>query len=111
MNRRELLALSAMSPAFVRYAQAMAGSDEVIPFLDNRPFNPERPTLKWDELTSWITPKDQRFRVGHYGFPDVDESKWRLEIKGLVDKPLTLSAQDIQKRKAKEQTTTLECSG
>lgn len=111
-NRRELIALSAMAPAFAHFANAMPQEgEEMIPFLDSRPFNPERPTLKWDEMTTWMTPKDQRFRVGHYGFPDVDESKWKLEIKGLVNRPLTLTLDDLKKRKTKEQITTIECSG
>ncbi|MFN7937489.1 MAG: sulfite oxidase [Bryobacteraceae bacterium] len=111
-GRREFLALTALSPAFTRFAQAMAeDGEQMIPFLDTRPFNPERPTLKWDELTSWTTPADQRFRVGHYGFPDVDTANWKLEVKGLVDRPLTLSLDDIRRRKARELTVTMECSG
>lgn len=112
LDRRQWLTLSAMTPAFARFAQAMAEEGEqMIPFLDSRPFNPERPTLKWDELTSWMTPPDQRFRVGHYGFPDVDAASWRLEVKGLVDRPLSLSLDDLKKRKPREQTVTMECSG
>jgi DMSO/TMAO reductase YedYZ molybdopterin-dependent catalytic subunit len=110
--RRDVLAFAAMSPAFARFAAAMAeDGGQMIPFLDSRPFNPEKPTLKWDELTTWMTPKDQRFRVGHYGFPDVDTANYKLEIKGLVNKPLSLSVDDLKKRKGKEQIITMECSG
>lgn len=112
MTRRDMMLMSAMAPGFARFSSAMAAEGEtVIPFLDTRPPNPDRPTLKWDELTSWITPREQRFRVGHYGFPDVDESKWRLEVKGLVEKPLTLTLDDLKKRKTRDQLTTIECSG
>ncbi|MBL8179415.1 MAG: molybdopterin-dependent oxidoreductase, partial [Bryobacterales bacterium] len=111
-GRREFLAFSALSPAFARFAQAMAEEGEqMIPFLDSRPFNAERPTLQWDELTSWMTPADRRFRVGHYGFPDVDVAAWKLEVSGLVSRPLTLSLDELRKRKAREMTVTMECSG
>lgn len=101
-----------MAGAFSRYWQAMADEgDQMVPFLDSRPYNPERPTLKWDELTEWMTPKDQRFRVGHYGFPDVDEASWKLEVGGLVQQSRSFTLDELKKRKVKEQITTIECSG
>jgi DMSO/TMAO reductase YedYZ molybdopterin-dependent catalytic subunit len=112
INRRQAVSLALIGPAFARFSQALAQSGEqVIPFLDSRPFNPEKPTLKWDELTSWMSPKDQLFRVGHYGFPDVDEKSWKLEIGGLVDRPRSFTLADLQKRKSREQINTIECSG
>ncbi|MBI3207944.1 MAG: molybdopterin-dependent oxidoreductase [Candidatus Solibacter usitatus] len=112
MRRREMISLAAMAPAFTRFAHAMAEEgEEAIPFLDARPFNAERPTLVWDEPASWMTPPERRFRVGHYGYPDVDASKWALEIGGRVERPLKLSLADLKKRRAKEQITTIECSG
>ncbi|MBI4905191.1 MAG: sulfite oxidase [Acidobacteria bacterium] len=110
MPRREMMAATAIGAAFARFSNAAEGGQDV-PFLDIRPYNPERPTLKWELLSDWITPPDQRFRVGHYGFPDVDLAKWSLEVKGLVNRPLTLKLDDIKKRKAKELTVTMECSG
>ncbi|HUQ93622.1 MAG TPA: molybdopterin-dependent oxidoreductase [Bryobacteraceae bacterium] len=110
MRRREMIALAAMAPSFARFAMAEEG-EQTIPFLDSRPYNPEKPTLKWDELTSWMTPRDQRFRVGHYGFPTVDVASWNLQIGGLVERPLKLTLEDLRKRKAKELSITMECSG
>ena len=112
LSRRDLFALSALAPAFQRVCLAAADADEqVIPFLDTKPMNPERPTLPWDQLTSWLTPIEHLFRVGHYGFPDVDVSNWKLELSGLVERPRSLSLEDLKRRKTREVTVTLECSG
>jgi len=66
----------------------------VIPFLDTKPFSPERPTLPWDQTTSWLTPTEHLFRVGHYGFPEVDASKCSLSIGGLVGHPRSFTLDD-----------------
>lgn len=112
MTRRDAVSFALLAPAFNRFAEAMADEGETgIPFLDSQPFNPEKPRLKLDELKDWVSPVEQRFRVGHYGFPDVDEKSWKLEIAGLVNRPLALSLEDLKKRKVREQITTIECSG
>ena len=75
------------------------GADEtVVPFLD---VQPKSRMLYWQDLTSWITPSEQLYQVQHYGVPEVDLEKWRLEISGLVKKPRTLSLADIKARKRK----------
>ena len=85
------------------------GADEtVVPFLD---VQPKSKMLYWQDLTSWITPNDQVYQVQHYGVPEVDGANWKLEISGLVKKPRTLSLAEIESRKRKTVTATLECSG
>ncbi|HTM50972.1 MAG TPA: sulfite oxidase [Bryobacteraceae bacterium] len=109
IGRREFLggvagALGASAPLW--------GSDEqVIPFLDTKPFNPEKPNLPWDQLTSWITPDEHIFSVGHYGVPEFDLAGWKLELGGLIDKPRSFTLEELKARPAKEHTATLECSG
>jgi hypothetical protein len=45
VSRRDLIAFSALAPAFQRVCLAAAQADEqMIPFLDTKPMNPERPT-------------------------------------------------------------------
>src|SRR5262249_3339928 len=88
-----------------------SADEQVIPFLDSKPFNPEKPNLPWDQLTSWITPGEHFFSVAHYGVPDVDAGKWRLEIGGLVEKPRAFSLDELKARPARQHTATLECSG
>ncbi len=41
--------------------------------------------------------------------PSVDGSKWRLDVKGLVDHPLQLTLDEIRSRPAVSQAVTLEC--
>src|ERR1043166_2932479 len=79
-GRREFLALLG---ALMLQTDARAEGEEVIHFEDFKPFNPEKPLMIWDELTSWITPNEQMFAVAHYGYPEVDAAKWKLEIGGL----------------------------
>ena len=85
--------------------------EQSIPFLDTKPINPERPTLPWEQTTSWTTPKDHFFSVAHYGYPNVDLSSWRLEVSGLVENPRSFTLDDLRARPASEFVATLECSG
>ena len=116
LTRRDMLRSSVAFAAFA-FAQtplSVLGFDEpgaeetVVPFLDAQP---KGKMLYWQDLASWITPNDQLYSVSHYGTPEVDPSRWQLEISGLVKKPKTLSLADIKARKRKTVTATLECSG
>ena len=62
--------------------------------------------LKWE-----ITPVGLHYLLIHYDIPLVDPEGWRLEIDGLVDKPLLLSLDDLRSRPAVEVTSTMECAG
>lgn len=123
MSRRTLLKSTGMamtglallnSAWFAQTASAQAG-DEVIPWLDQPAENPVPEVvtnlLEWEELDSWITPKDQFFSVSHYGYPEVDETQWQLEIGGLVENPMTLTLDDLKTWPRQELDFTIECSG
>jgi len=97
------------APGLFAFAPPEAG-EQVIPFADTKPFNPAKPLLPWDQTTSWLTPPDQVFWVGHYGIPKPVQD-WSLEIGGLVDKPARLTLADLKSRPRREHTITLECSG
>jgi DMSO/TMAO reductase YedYZ molybdopterin-dependent catalytic subunit len=88
---------------------------EVIPWLDQPEENPVPEAivqqLVWEDLDSWITPNDEFFVIKHYDEPQMNEADWRLEISGLVDRPISLSLADLQGRARQEETVTLECSG
>jgi DMSO/TMAO reductase YedYZ molybdopterin-dependent catalytic subunit len=116
VSRRDLIkggaAFAAL--AFAQIPLSVLGFDEpsagetIVPFLDAQP---KGKMLYWQDLTSWITPNDQLYSVSHYGTPEVDLGKWQLEISGLVKKPRKLSLGEIQSRRRKIVTATLECSG
>ncbi len=117
LNRREMLQRSAAFAALALIPESLTAlgapetppEAELIPFLDVQA--PGR-GLRWDELTSWITPNAKVFNVGHYGVPKPEPpDAWRLEISGLVKHPVTLSLADLKARKSKRIIATLECSG
>jgi DMSO/TMAO reductase YedYZ molybdopterin-dependent catalytic subunit len=116
LTRREMLrgSVAFAALAFAQRPLSVFGFDEagadetVVPFLDAQP---KGKMLYWQDLMRWITPNDQLYSVSHYGTPEVDPGKWRLEISGLVKKPSTLSIAQIRARRRKSVTATLECSG
>ncbi len=67
--------------------------------------------LDWEALSTRLTPADDFFTVKHYGQPVVDPATWRLEVTGLVDRPLSLSLPELQARRRRQVEYTLECSG
>ncbi|QDU92996.1 sulfite oxidase [Lignipirellula cremea] len=88
---------------------ADADTGELVPFLDMPRTPPNR--LDWEALNEWLTPQDQVFSVQHYGIPEVNAQEYKLEIDGLVEKPMRLSIEDLKTRPQEEVLMTLECSG
>jgi DMSO/TMAO reductase YedYZ molybdopterin-dependent catalytic subunit/rhodanese-related sulfurtransferase/glyoxylase-like metal-dependent hydrolase (beta-lactamase superfamily II) len=53
-----------------------------------------------------------RFYVrNHFRTPTLDASAWRLEVTGLVQRPLALGLQELSRMPAETQVVTLECAG
>ena len=130
-DRRDLLkgaGLAAMA-ATLNSTKALALDTVTLPFA-----NGERPLVKYPQkrpmisLTSRppqletpfavfndgpITPNNAFFVRYHLaGLPlDIDPDKFTLEVKGKVDKPLSLSLKDIRKLKATEIVAVNQCSG
>lgn len=100
--------LAWMSMPGAMFAGDEAG-DELVPFLDTPRTPPDR--LDWEALNEWLTPQDQVFNVQHYGIPKVDEAPFKLEIAGLLERPRTLSLEQLQALPKKDVLMTLECSG
>src|SRR4051812_7701262 len=113
-SRRDVMrwSVAAVVAALGQTPFAFAADDdgEVIPFLDPQPYDPKRAMLLWDELklTDWLTPTPSVYHVSHYGEQKLDAAAWKLAITGLVDKPTTLTLDDIKKRERKEVIATLE---
>ncbi|MGE0276000.1 MAG: sulfite oxidase [Nitrospiraceae bacterium] len=77
----------------------------------SRPFNAETPVR---EFTSWLTPNERFFVRSHFGPPNaelIDAASWRLNIAGLVDRPLNLQLADVKQFQAVTITAVLQCSG
>jgi DMSO/TMAO reductase YedYZ molybdopterin-dependent catalytic subunit len=97
----------------IAFADVDDTDGEVIPFLEPQPFDPKVPGLHWDELklTDWATPTPQVYHVKHYGDVKIDAAAWKLKLGGLVEKPVTLTLDELKKRPKVEQMVTLECGG
>ena len=63
------------------------------------------------ELSSWVTPTEDFFAVAHYGYPDLDAASYRLQVTGLVERPLTLTLDELKARPRVELNLVFECSG
>jgi DMSO/TMAO reductase YedYZ molybdopterin-dependent catalytic subunit len=92
-------------------------SGEVLPWLD-QPADVPPPAqsivgnlLEWEALDSFRTPSDNFFTVKHYDLPTIDAAQFRLSIDGLVDRPMSLSLDDLLQRAHRAVDFTLECSG
>ena len=81
---------------------ALAQGETEVPFTDwPANFNPapaaDRRTFDTRKIDASFTPADQFFTTQHYGHPDVDLAAYRLKISGLVDRPKSLSLDELKK--------------
>ena len=84
----------------------------VVPFTDMANYRgASRMAQDLRELTSWLTPTEDFFSIGHYGTPEVDASAYRLQVTGLVERPITLTLDELKARPKVEPITVFECSG
>jgi sulfane dehydrogenase subunit SoxC len=64
-----------------------------------------------EALRAPITPAGLHYLLIHYDIPVVDATAWRLRVDGNVERPLTLSLDDLRARPAETRAVTLECAG
>ncbi len=67
--------------------------------------------LPLEALRHPITPVGLHYLLTHFDIPYVDVDTWKLEIGGLVERPLTLTLDDIKARPSRTLAVTLECAG
>lgn len=73
------------------------------------PLNCEAPLAA---LGRSVATSNEHFYVrGHFPLPMIDPAMWRLEVRGHVERPLSLSLQEIRDMPARTVTVTLECAG
>jgi DMSO/TMAO reductase YedYZ molybdopterin-dependent catalytic subunit len=58
-----------------------------------------------------VTPTGMHYTLIHYDIPYVDAAAWRLEVQGLVGRPLSLSLEELQQRPTTTLRVTMECAG
>jgi DMSO/TMAO reductase YedYZ molybdopterin-dependent catalytic subunit len=95
---------------------ALAQSEALVPFTD-MPDNvvlvtgPDRRIIDIRKIDGPFTPKDQFFTTQHYGHPQVDPGTFRLKVSGLVERPQSLSLDELRKLGSAELIAGFECSG
>ncbi len=121
LQRREFLvnggaALAAFAVFQSRFAAAFPSrsGETVIAWTDQPPAATDPccdTQLVWEELDSWVTPNSKFFVVSHFDRPVIDADSWKLEVDGLVNKPMSMTLADIRARPRQETAFTVECSG
>ena len=109
-----LAALAVFQSQFAWAFPSRAG-ETVVAWLDQPAENPVPEVIKsqlvWEDLDSWVTPNDKFFSIAHFDRPVIDANSWKLEIDGLVKKPMALTLADLKARPRQKVTFTVECSG
>jgi DMSO/TMAO reductase YedYZ molybdopterin-dependent catalytic subunit/rhodanese-related sulfurtransferase/glyoxylase-like metal-dependent hydrolase (beta-lactamase superfamily II) len=73
------------------------------------PLNCETPIRA---LIGGVVMPNARFYVrNHFATPAIDAQRWRLDIGGLVERPLSLSARQLSSLPTETRVVTLECAG
>jgi DMSO/TMAO reductase YedYZ molybdopterin-dependent catalytic subunit len=95
---------------------ALAEGETIVPFTDipanaNFGTNGERRTYDIRKIDGPFTPKDDFFTTQHYPHPQIDPAAFRLKISGLVDRPKSLSLDELKKMGNSELAAGFECSG
>jgi DMSO/TMAO reductase YedYZ molybdopterin-dependent catalytic subunit len=67
--------------------------------------------LPLEALRHPITPAGLHYLLIHYDIPSVDAESFRLEIGGAVERPLSLSLDDLRERERVAVPITFECAG
>ena len=67
--------------------------------------------LPLEALRFPITPTGLHYLLTHFDIPDIDPSAWRLGVGGSVERPLSLSLDDLRARRKVTRAVTIECAG
>jgi DMSO/TMAO reductase YedYZ molybdopterin-dependent catalytic subunit len=91
----------------VAYAQTGADKSELI-VRSARPQDLETPVALLD---SWLTPNHRFFVRSHLYAPEIDIRQWRLTVAGEVERPLTLTLDELRTLPEENRVVTIECAG
>ena len=94
---------------------AIAQGEVVVPFTDLPatfpPAGADRRQFDIRTVDGALTPRDQFFTTQHYGHPAVDPATFRLRVSGLIERPLSLSLDELRGMRRVELVAGFECSG
>ncbi|MFN2548033.1 MAG: sulfite oxidase [Myxococcales bacterium] len=109
LDRRRFLAGAAATAAWTQvptFARAKGRQDFFR--MTERPLNYESVR---STFTTRITPIERFYLRNHFDLPQVDVKAWRLNVKGLVEKPLSLSLADLERMPQVTVEAVLQCAG
>ena len=120
-SRRDLLkgTLAVSSLALLNIPEwalpALAQGDTIVPFTDAPPtFPAPGPVNRQYDIRTIdgpFSPADRFFTTQHYGHPVVEPAAFRLKLTGLMNRPLSLSLDELRKVGSTELIFGFECSG
>ncbi len=94
---------------------ALAQGETVVPFTDAPPtFPPPKGDARQYDVRTIdgpFTPPDRFFTTQHYGHPVVEPATFRLKVTGLVNRPLSLSLDELRALGSTDLVAGFECSG
>lgn len=64
-----------------------------------------------EALAHDVTPVGLHYLLVHYDIPVIDPAAWQLTVDGLVERPLTLTLDDVLARPQVTRRVTMECAG
>jgi DMSO/TMAO reductase YedYZ molybdopterin-dependent catalytic subunit len=67
--------------------------------------------LPLEALRYDVTPVGLHYLLTHFDIPAVDVASWELELGGLVERPLTLTLDQLKARPSRTLAVTMECAG
>lgn len=86
---------------------AWRAEKDVLP-VSVEPFNAE---AHLDALGAAITPTERFFVRNHFAMPELDAATYRLNVDGAVERPTSLSLDDLAPMHHHAVTMTMECAG
>ncbi len=95
---------------------ALAQGETLVPFTDI-PDNvrwetpPDQRRLDVRTIDGPFTPKDKFATTQHYGHPVVDPATFRLKVTGMIERPKSLSLDELKKMGSTDLVAGFECSG
>jgi DMSO/TMAO reductase YedYZ molybdopterin-dependent catalytic subunit len=94
---------------------ALAQGETLVPFADAPPtFPAPGPVNRQYDIRTIdgpFSPADRFFTTQHYGHPVVEPATFRLKLTGLVNRPTSLSLDELRKVGSMELIVGFECSG
>lgn len=95
---------------------ALAQGETLVAFTDlpaqiNLTPTAERRIIDIRHINGFLSPRETFATTQHYGHPKVDPATYRLSVSGLVNKPLSISLDDLKRMPSTDVVFGFECSG